>query len=197
MIASLAALLLSSLASVALASLPAYAAKPGFALRFEDDFAGPFLDTTYWTALDGYVQTQYDLVCYMADDVSVADSNLVIRTRVNTQTCITGGFNPALTTTTYGYTSGFVDTVGKLSVRNGRIEINAKLPEPTFRVSTRGARRAARGARRAARARVSASNNQTDNTRPPRSPAPTLCRSGRPAGQSLRKTSATRANAGR
>ena len=92
------------------------------------------LQTTTWTALNGYVQTQYDLVCYMADDSYTEYGNLVIRTRVNPTTCVAGGSNPSQVTQTYKYTSGMVDTVGKRSVRNGRIEMNAKLPLPTFRV---------------------------------------------------------------
>ena len=105
----------------------------GFRLVWQDDFDGP-LDTTKWTALDGYVQTQYDLNCYMADDVSTENGNLVLRTRINPTVCVAGGYNPLQTTQSYKYTSGKVDTVGKFSVRNGRIEMNAKLPPPTFRV---------------------------------------------------------------
>lgn len=77
---------------------------------------------------------RYDLNCYMADDVSTENGNLVLRTRINPTVCVAGGYNPLQTTQSYKYTSGKVDTVGKFSVRNGRIEMNAKLPPPTFRV---------------------------------------------------------------
>lgn len=126
--------ILLALASGALASVPATNTRDGFTLVFEDDFLGTTLDTTKWTALNGYVQTQYDAACYMADEVYVEGGNLVIRTRLNPTTCVVGGYNPARTTQVYPYTSGKVDTQNKFSVRNGRIEINAKLPPPTFKV---------------------------------------------------------------
>ena len=114
--------------------LPPRADPPGFQLLFEDDFTGTSLNPKYWNVLDGYVQTQYDISCYTADNAYVENGNLVIRTRVQRVTCVAGGFNPTQQTKEYDYASGFVDTVGKVAVRNGRVEIRAKLPPPTLRI---------------------------------------------------------------
>ena len=114
--------------------LPPRADPLGFKLVFEDDFNGKTLNPQYWNVLDGYVQTQYDMVCYTGDNAYVENGNLVIRTRVQRVTCVDGGFNPTQQTKVYDYASGFVDTVGKVAVRNGRVEIRAKLPPPTLRI---------------------------------------------------------------
>ena len=92
------------------------------------------LNSNYWTILDGYVQTQYDMACYTASNAYAENGNLVIRTRAEKVTCVDGGVNPTNQTREYLYTSGFVDTVGKVAVRNGRVEIRAKLPPPTLRI---------------------------------------------------------------
>lgn len=94
------ALLLSS----ALGSLPQPAPQyPGLRLVYEDDFNGP-LNYGVFNALDGYVQTQWDLVCYKSDDAYTENGNLVLRTRRRDAFC--NGKQ-------YQYTSGWVDTLDK------------------------------------------------------------------------------------
>lgn len=95
----------------------------GLRLIYEDDFWQP-LNEAVFNRLDGYVQTSWDLVCYSRDDSYTESGNLVLRTRLNDRVC-----NGKL----YHYTSGWVDTLDKLSVRNGRLEVSAKLPPPAFR----------------------------------------------------------------
>ena len=74
---------------------------------------------------DGYVHTQFDLVCYEASEAFVENGNLVLRTRALSVEC--GGRN-------FSWVSGWVDTNGRLSVRDGKVEVRALLPPPTFRV---------------------------------------------------------------
>ena len=71
------------------------------------------------------MHTQWDLVCYEASEAYVENGNLVLRTRAQNVEC---GGKP------FSYVSGWVDTLGKLSVRDGKVEVNAKLPPPTFRI---------------------------------------------------------------
>ena len=137
------ALLLGSLGA-ARARAPPLVEPPGFKLVFFDDFDGATLDTTKWTALDRYVQTPWDEVCYLASEVTTSNSLLTIRTRKLAEPveCVNGGAEKTLKS--FGSASGFVDTVGKFSVRDGRIEINAQLPPPTHRIWPAGWVRCAR-----------------------------------------------------
>ena len=113
----------------ALADLPPLPQRPGFSLLYEDDFNNG-LNPSIWTARNNYVHTRWDLVCFISDDVKVEDGNMVIVTRVNPVTCT----DAEGTTRNYRYSSGWADTNGKLAVRNGLVEIRAKLPEPLFRM---------------------------------------------------------------
>ena len=110
------------------ADLPDLPSRPGFSLLYEDDFNNG-LNPSIWTARNSYVHTRWDLVCFMQDDIKVEGGNLVIVTRVNPVTCT----DAEGTTRNYRYSSGWADTNGKLAVRNGLVEIRAKLPEPLFR----------------------------------------------------------------
>ena len=71
------------------------------------------------------MHTPWDIVCYTGTEAFVEEGNLVIRTRQQDVVCDGKLFS---------YVSGWVDTQDKLSVRNGRVEVNARLPPPTFRV---------------------------------------------------------------
>ncbi len=89
--------------------------------------------------MDGYVQTQYDLVCYTAANVRTEFGNLVLSTRTESVTCTapTGVPPPAPPTTPkpFSYTSGWVDTFGKLvTTTSGLFEVRAKLPQPDFKI---------------------------------------------------------------
>jgi hypothetical protein len=114
--------LLAALAHGALPPRPDLSAR-GLHLVYEDDFDWP-LNERVWNKLDGYVQTPWDIVCYQADEAYTERGNLVLRTRRRDVVC--GG-------KTFGYSSGWVDTLDKLSLRNGRIELSARLPAPAFR----------------------------------------------------------------
>ena len=114
--------LLAALAHGALPPRPDLSAR-GLQLVYEDDFDWP-LNERLWNKLDGYVQTPWDIVCYQADEAYTERGNLVLRTRRRDVVC--GG-------KTFAYSSGWVDTLDKLSLRNGRIELSARLPAPAFR----------------------------------------------------------------
>jgi len=126
-----ACLLTAALAYAALAQLPPSPNYPGYALQYEDDFNGP-LNTAVWTAQDGYVHTQYDIVCYSAANAYTENGNLILLTKhVSPPVTCTPSSGPPRA---FSYTSGWVDTVGKLSVRDGIVEIRAALPPPSFRM---------------------------------------------------------------
>ena len=117
-------------AAAAAAQLPPLPTIPGFSLQYEDDFNGPTINGAVFNVADGYVHTQYDIVCYEASDAYTENGNLVLRTRFNPTQCSLAGAPPQ----TYQWTSGWVDTNGKLTVTNGRVDVRALLPPPTFRV---------------------------------------------------------------
>ena len=122
------ACLLPALARGALPPLPAY---PGLRLRYETDFEGPALDTSVFTAVDHFVQTPYAQVCYMADDVSVRDSLLVLTTRARGVDCV---FHATGESKGYSFTSGWVDTHGKLAVADGMVEVSSRFPPAVERI---------------------------------------------------------------
>jgi beta-glucanase (GH16 family) len=117
----------------ALADLPPRPSYPGFVLKFEDDFNGP-LNERVWHVANGYVQNAYaglqDLVCYTRDSAYTENGNLVLRTRAQSVTC--NGINGV--PTPYAFTSGWVDTLDRVTVVNGLVEVRARLPQPRFRV---------------------------------------------------------------
>jgi beta-glucanase (GH16 family) len=90
-------------------------ALPGWKLVFHDEFDGPALDPAKWNVLVREQSKHGELQYYVPDEAYVEKGSLRLRSRVRS----------------YGsqrYTSGRVDTSGKLSLVYGRFEIRAQLP---------------------------------------------------------------------
>jgi beta-glucanase (GH16 family) len=90
--------------------------KSGWNLVWQDDFSGVRLDTAKWNVLIRENSKHDELQYYVPDEVYVENGLLRIRSRVRK----------------YGskeYTSGRLDTKGKLAPMYGRFEIRAKLPK--------------------------------------------------------------------
>ena len=64
-------------------------------------------------------------------NVAVADAILTITTRREDVSCV---YHRSGATSTYAFTSGWLDTFNTLSVRAGLIEVSARLPPPVARV---------------------------------------------------------------
>ncbi len=87
-------------------------------MTFDDEFNGPALDTTKWTATDWASTINAEWQDYAPDDVALQDGFLRLTTRKRAR----GG---------RGYTSGEVRSVGKFSQLYGRFEFRARLPQTT------------------------------------------------------------------
>lgn len=84
-------------------------------LVWKDDFSGVRLDTTKWNVLIRENSKHNELQYYVPDEVYVENGSLHIRSRIRK----------------YGskeYTSGRLDTKGKVALLYGRFEIRGKLP---------------------------------------------------------------------
>ena len=88
-------------------------------LVWEDDFDGPELDQTRWTALERGANANAELQAYVPDETWVEDSCLVLRSRRRPWS----GDGEERT-----YTSGMVSTRGKFALEAGRVEVRAQLP---------------------------------------------------------------------
>lgn len=88
-------------------------------LTFEDDFVGTSLNTTVWLVRDNFTHGSQEWQLYVADEVSVADSNLLIHTSARHANY---GEKP------YNYTSGWVSS--NWGQAEGRFEARIKLPQP-------------------------------------------------------------------
>ncbi|NLE36193.1 MAG: glycoside hydrolase family 16 protein [Bacteroidales bacterium] len=87
----------------------------GWQLVWQDEFDGKSLDTSRWNVLLRETSKHNELQYYLPDEVYVENGILRIRSRVRK----------------YGlkeYTSGRLDTEGKLAPVYGRFEIRARLP---------------------------------------------------------------------
>jgi Beta-glucanase/Beta-glucan synthetase len=92
--------------------------KPGdhdWKLVWSDDFDGDTLDTGKWNPLRRVNNYNNELQCYLPDNVSVQDGFLYLTANKEKK----AGKN---------FTSGLVDTKGKLSVTSGKLEARIKLP---------------------------------------------------------------------
>lgn len=123
--------LLALLASASAMGLPPQPSYPGLTLAYEDDFNAPSLNGAVFTAVDGFVQTPYAQVCYLAQNMAVRDGLLVLTTRAQDVQCTfhdTGELKP------FTFTSGWVDTHGKFSVKDGLVEVSSRLPPAVERI---------------------------------------------------------------
>lgn len=89
--------------------------RPGWRLVLEDDFDGDVLDPAVWNAQDLPSPRNNELQHYVPRNVSTGGGRLLLESRPEAW----GGRN---------YTSAAVDTYGKFSLTQGRVEVRAKLP---------------------------------------------------------------------
>lgn len=94
----------------------------GWQLVFVDDFSGTSLNESIWTTRNNMTHGDQEWQLYLDDEAWLANSNLVIRTRINPTM-----YGSRL----YNWTSAWVDSAGKLEPTYGYIEWRAKLPDPT------------------------------------------------------------------
>ena len=85
-------------------------------LIFDDEFNESTLDQTKWNVKNEASSANHELEYYVADDVSVSDGKLVLKTEKRSY----GGQE---------YTSAKLDTFGKFSFTYGKVEIRAKEPQ--------------------------------------------------------------------
>jgi len=94
---------------------------PQWQLVWYDEFDGPSINISNWELWNqpGYIQSNGELEYYSPNNVNVSNGTLII-TSVN-QTYV-------YQSTTYNYTSGYIDTSTKFNHTFGRWEIRAQLP---------------------------------------------------------------------
>jgi beta-glucanase (GH16 family) len=93
---------------------------PNWFLYFEDTFEGTSLNETIWNVWNNQTHGDKEEQLYFADEVSVSDGNLIIRTSSRD---VMYGNKP------YNFTSGWVDTSNKVEFLYGKIEADIKLPK--------------------------------------------------------------------
>jgi beta-glucanase (GH16 family) len=93
---------------------------PNWNLYFEDTFSGNSLNTSVWNVWNNQTHGDREWQLYLADEVSVSDGNLVIRTSSRTE---------MYGKKQYNFTSGWVDTSNKVEFLYGKIEADIKLPK--------------------------------------------------------------------
>ena len=93
---------------------PAPAPASGWNLAWSDEFNGGAVDLSKWNVRNNS-SLSYDLARIMSDNVTEHDGSLYIEARRQS----IGGRD---------YTTGYLDTIGKMSRTYGRYEIRAKLP---------------------------------------------------------------------
>ena len=86
----------------------------GWKLAWADEFDGAAVDTAKWNVRNN-TSLSYDLAYLTKNNVAVRDGSLFITAKRQTL----GGRD---------YTSGYLDTIGKMSRTYGRFEVRAKLP---------------------------------------------------------------------
>lgn len=97
-------------------------AKPDWTPVFFDDFSSPTLNTSIWTARNNYTDNYGLYMIYMSDEAYVEDGQLVLRTQARQ---VYAGDKHGM----YNYTSGRVDTAGKLEVTYGKFEARLEMPD--------------------------------------------------------------------
>jgi len=102
------------------------------------EFDGDRLNSSIWTSKDWGTHGPTELQLYLAEEASVSNGVLTLRTRFNPQWCLPSTSAPSCTPSNastpgakqYNYTSAWVDTEHKFKHRFGRFEVRAKLPDP-------------------------------------------------------------------
>jgi beta-glucanase (GH16 family) len=93
---------------------------PNWNLYFEDTFEGNSVNTSNWNVWQNRTHGSQELELYLEEEVYVTGGNLVIRTSSRD---VMYGNKP------YNFTSGWVDTNGKVEFLYGKIEADIKLPK--------------------------------------------------------------------
>ena len=107
-------------AAAAVAVADAAVADDGqWTLVFEDTFSAPQLNASVWRVADNFTHGGQEWELYTAEDVYVEGGSLVLRTQA--RDVLHGG-------RTYHFTSGWVDTLGKLELGYGKFEARIRLP---------------------------------------------------------------------
>lgn len=113
-----------ALVAAAALRLAAAAGSGSWVLRWHDEFDGPAVNQSNWNIINNTSEcgmpgcTGNQIELYDADNVFIEGGALVLRTRL--QQVVTPGF-------TFNVTSGRVDTMHKVNVTYGRVEVSAKL----------------------------------------------------------------------
>ena len=117
--------------AAALAARACAAADGPWRLQWADDFTAPTLNAAFWTVRDNATHGDRELELYLADDVLVdaAAGTLVVRTQRR---------NASFGAKPYSWTSGWLDTAGKVELTYGKLEARIRAPAelsgvwPTF-----------------------------------------------------------------
>jgi beta-glucanase (GH16 family) len=97
---------------------------PSWKVTFRDDFLGNALNLSSWTARDNMTHGPTERQLYLADAVTVSDGALRIFTRREEE----AGGVVSPNGTIYNFSSGWVESRGKVFDAYGRLEVRAKLP---------------------------------------------------------------------
>ena len=92
----------------------------GWTLKWADEFNGSLVDATKWRVRDG-AHNPNELSCLTNRPQNVAVSGGVLHIRAQHERYTCGGYQSS-------WTSGYLDTIGKMSSTYGRFEMRAKLP---------------------------------------------------------------------
>jgi hypothetical protein len=95
-------------------------------LAWAEEFNGATLNASRWNVRQNGTHGDLEQQLYVSDAVTLRDGHLVLRTA---RASVTGPDGSRL----YNFTSGWVDTQGKLETSFGRWEIRARLPDPEAR----------------------------------------------------------------
>lgn len=95
--------------------------QPAWTPVFSDEFDGPTLDTSKWTAEHStYGDGNNELQCHTPGNIAVSGGRLLITAKRESTTCPNGDVED--------FSSGLIRSQNKFSTAYGRFEIRAKLP---------------------------------------------------------------------
>lgn len=105
-------------------------------LVWQDDFDGASLDTASWTAMNRGLSWNEELQAYIAENVSIEPSTLdasrnclILTSKKESWTGRSNRSDNPNQIVTRDYTSGLVDTQGKLYWKYCKVELRARLPK--------------------------------------------------------------------
>ena len=106
-------------------------------LVWSDDFDGTTVNATNWNVRNNTLHGATELQVYLDADVTVSGGHMVIRTRSNAHWCVPAStFSSCVPASPnasgavkYNYSSGWIDTQGKVYPKFGKISVRARLPD--------------------------------------------------------------------